>query len=124
MELAEPTIEDGVRSCVSAGATALTVFPYMLSPGKHSTGDIPRMVAQAAAEFPALDVRVTSAFGVHEKLAELILGRAGIPVANPLTADEAARCWHSTQSATACGDACRCRPVALSSRTSEASVGI
>ena len=60
----------------------------------------------------------------HMELAELILGRAGIPVANRLTADEAARCWHSTQSATACGDACRCRPVALSSRTSEASVGI
>ncbi len=117
MELAEPSIAVGVRQCVDAGATELTVFPYMLSPGKHSTGDIPRMVAEAAAQFPALDVRITGAFGVHEKLAELILGRAGLPVANPLTADEAGRCWHSSQSATACGDACRCRPVssALSS---------
>jgi sirohydrochlorin ferrochelatase len=83
----------------------------MLSPGKHSTGDIPRMVAKAAEPYPTLEVRVTSAFGVHEKLAELILGRAGIAVANPLTADEATRCWHSSQSTTACGDACRCRPV-------------
>jgi sirohydrochlorin ferrochelatase len=120
MELAEPSISAGVRSCVEAGATELIVFPYMLSPGKHSTGDIPRLVGQAAAEFPALDVRVTSAFGVHEKLAELILGRAGVPVAQSLTPDEAARCWHSTQSATACGDACRCRPVDLTARTSEA----
>ena len=30
-------------------------------------------------------MRVTSAFGVHEKLAELILGRAGLPVARALT---------------------------------------
>jgi sirohydrochlorin ferrochelatase len=112
MELAEPSIPAGVQSCVDAGATELIVFPYMLSPGKHSTGDIPRMVAQAAAAFPSLDVRVTSAFGVHEKLAELILGRAGLPVAEPLTADEATRCWHATRSGTACGDACRCRPVA------------
>lgn len=119
MELAEPSISAGVRSCVAAGATELIVFPYMLSPGKHSTGDIPRLVAQAAVEFPALDVRVTSAFGVHEKLAELILGRAGVPVANALTADEASRCWHSTQSAIACGDACRCRPVDLTARTSD-----
>jgi sirohydrochlorin ferrochelatase len=111
MELAEPSISSGVRSCVDAGATELIVFPYMLSPGKHSTGDIPRMVAEAAAAHPSLDVRVTSAFGVHEKLAELILGRAGLPVANPLTGDEVARCWHSSQNATACGDACRCRPV-------------
>jgi sirohydrochlorin ferrochelatase len=111
MELAEPSILSGVRQCVEAGATELIVFPYMLSPGKHSTGDIPRMVAEAAEPYPALDVRVTSAFGVHEKLAELILGRAGVAIANPLTADEAARCWHSSQSRTACGDACRCRPV-------------
>jgi sirohydrochlorin ferrochelatase len=120
MELAEPSIAAGVRQCVEAGATELIVFPYMLSPGKHSTGDIPRLVADAAVSFPALDVRVTSAFGVHEKLAELILGRAGVSVASPLTDAEATRCWHSSQSETACGDACRCRPVAPSSRTSEA----
>ena len=63
----------------------------MLSPGKHSTGDIPRMVEEAAAPFPKLAVRVTSAFGVHEKLGEIILGRAGLPVATPLTSEEAAR---------------------------------
>jgi sirohydrochlorin ferrochelatase len=124
MELAEPSISAGVRSCVEAGATELVVFPYMLSPGKHSTGDIPRLVGQAAAAYPALDVRVTGAFGVHEKLAELILGRAGVAVANPLSAVEAERCWHSPPSTTACGDACRCRPVALSAPASGASVGI
>ena len=111
MELCEPSIAAGVRDCVEAGATELIVFPYMLSPGKHSTGDIPRMVADAAAPFPQLVVRVTSAFGVHEKLAELILGRAGLPVVHPLTPDEATRCWHASQSGTACGDACRCHPV-------------
>ena len=110
MELCEPSIAAGVRQCVEAGATELTVFPYMLSPGKHSTGDIPRMVAEAAAPFPGLAVRVTSAFGVHEKLAEVILGRAGLPVSHPLSAEEATRCWHSSRSGTACGDACRCHP--------------
>jgi sirohydrochlorin ferrochelatase len=111
MELAEPSISSGVRSCVEAGATELIVFPYMLSPGKHSTGDIPRLVAAASAGFPALQVQVTNAFGVHEKLAELILERAGLPIANRLAATEAAHCWHSTRSGTACGDACRCQPV-------------
>jgi sirohydrochlorin ferrochelatase len=111
MELAEPSISSGVRQCVEAGATELIVFPYMLSPGKHSTGDIPRMVAAAAVSYPALEVRVTNAFGVHEKLAELILQRAGLPVAHTLSASEAERCWHSSHSGTACGDACRCHPV-------------
>jgi sirohydrochlorin ferrochelatase len=111
MELCEPSIAAGVRHCVEAGATELIVFPYMLSPGKHSTGDIPRLVAEASAPFPDLAVRVTSAFGVHEKLGEIILGRAGLPVASPLTSEEATRCWHSSQSGVACGDACRCHPV-------------
>ena len=113
MELAEPSIEAGLRSCVEAGATEVTCFPYMLSPGKHSTGDIPRMVTAAAAAYPSLQVRVTNAFGVHEKLAELILGRAGLPVVNELSEEDATRCWHSSQSGTACGDACRCHPVAV-----------
>ncbi len=115
MELAEPSVETGVRQCVEAGATELVVFPYMLSPGKHSTGDIPRMVAAAVASFPQLHVRVTSALGVHEKLAELILERAGVDIANPMTAEAATRCWHSSQSGTSCGDACRCHPVAAAS---------
>jgi len=134
MELAEPSIPAGVRQCVEAGATELIVFPYMLSPGKHSTGDIPRMVAEAASGYPSLDVRVTSAFGVHEKLAELILGRASVAIYNPINAEDAAHCWHSSRSTTACGDGCRCRPVDqssrvsdqenVSSRTSDARVGI
>ena len=103
-----------MMNCMAAGATELIVFPYMLSPGKHSTGDIPRMVGEAAAPYPRLVVRVTTAFGVHEKLGEIILARAGLPVANPLSADEATRCWHSSQSGTACGDACRCHPVSES----------
>jgi len=112
MELAEPSIEAGLRNCVDAGATEVVCFPYMLSPGKHSTGDIPRMVGAAAAAYPGLDVRVTDAFGVHERLAELILGRAGLPVVNALDANEANHCWHSSRSGSACGDACRCHPVA------------
>ena len=78
MELAEPSITAGFESCVEAGATEVIVFPYMLSPGKHSTGDIPRMVAEVAEAHPGIGYSVTEAFGIHEKLGEIILMRAGI----------------------------------------------
>jgi sirohydrochlorin ferrochelatase len=78
MELARPTIEEGFAACVAAGAREVVVFPYMLSPGRHSTSDIPRMVAAAAARFPGVAFRVTEAFGVHEKLGEVVLERAGV----------------------------------------------
>ena len=78
MELAEPSIAAGFENCVEAGATEVIVFPYMLSPGKHSTSDIPRMVAEVADAHPGVAYSVTEAFGIHEKLGEIILMRAGI----------------------------------------------
>jgi sirohydrochlorin ferrochelatase len=78
MELAKPTIATGFRHCVEEGATEVIAFPYMLSPGKHSTRDIPRLVAEAAATYPHVSYRVTEAFGLHEKLAEVVLERTGV----------------------------------------------
>ncbi|MDQ4079170.1 MAG: cobalamin biosynthesis protein CbiX [Gemmatimonadota bacterium] len=78
MELAEPSIEQGFRRCVEKGATEIVAFPYMLSPGRHSTRDIPRLVSEAAAAFPGVSFRVTDAFGLHEKLAEVVLERTGV----------------------------------------------
>ena len=109
MELAEPMIPEGFAACVKAGATEVVVFPYMLSPGKHSTRDIPRMVAETAAAFPGVGYRVTGAFGVHEKLGELILSRAGVAPAADYAPERMACCWDPAQSTTACGEACRAR---------------
>jgi sirohydrochlorin ferrochelatase len=78
MELAEPTIAQGFAACVQEGATAVVVHPYFLSPGRHSTTDIPRMVAEAARAFPGIEYCVTEPLGVHPKIGEVVLERAGI----------------------------------------------
>lgn len=112
MELAEPSIAAGFAECVSAGATDIIAFPYMLSPGKHVTRDIPRLVQEAAAEHPHITFRVTAAFGVNEKLAELIAFRAGVEIAKPVAADDACRCWEPNGTVGACGSACAARTAA------------
>jgi sirohydrochlorin ferrochelatase len=109
MELAEPSIPSGFAECVAAGATEVIAFPYMLSPGKHVTRDVPRLVADAAKAFPQVAFRVTDAFGVHEKLAELIALRAGVDVVAPLSAGDACRCWEPEGRVGACGNACAAR---------------
>ena len=80
MELCEPTIADGFTRCVNDGATEVIVHPYMLSPGRHATSDIPAMAADAAAVHPGVTFRVTKCLGVDRKIAELVLDRAGIDV--------------------------------------------
>ncbi len=76
MEIAEPTIAQGFEACVANGAREVAVLPFMLSPGRHSTEDIPRMVAEAAASHPDVDWRVTAPLGPHPLLATIILDRA------------------------------------------------
>jgi sirohydrochlorin ferrochelatase len=109
MELAEPDVAGGFADCIRAGATDVTVFPYMLSPGRHSTADIPRMVSEAARAFPHVTFSITPAFGVHEKLAELILDRAGVEAVTSLDGADADRCWDPQCSEKLCGDACRAK---------------
>jgi sirohydrochlorin ferrochelatase len=109
MELAEPSIAAGFGDCVRAGATEVIAFPYMLSPGKHVTRDVPRLVAEAAQTFPGTSYRVTDAFGVHEKLAELIALRAGIEIDNGVDAGDACRCWEPNGQVGSCGAACAAR---------------
>ena len=89
MELAEPTIAEGFAACVDAGATEIVAFPYMLSPGKHSTRDIPRMVAEVAAAFPTITYRVTESFGMSAELAAVVAQRCGVEVVPQTTATPA-----------------------------------
>lgn len=105
MELADPSIAQGFAQCAEAGADEVIAFPYMLAPGRHSTIDIPRLVAAAAVPYPAVSYHVTPAFGVHEQLAAVVLARAGLtPVTEPTSPD---CCWGPAGRPGACGDACR-----------------
>ncbi|RAP31755.1 cobalamin biosynthesis protein CbiX [Candidatus Marinamargulisbacteria bacterium SCGC AG-343-D04] len=78
MELAEPTIEEGIHACVQRGATEIVVQPYMLSPGRHSTSDIPRMVKEISEQYLNISIRVSSHLGVHTKIAEVLLEKADL----------------------------------------------
>jgi len=76
MEICPPSIADGFDACVKNGATNVIVHPYMLSPGKHSTRDIPEAVRQAARNHPDVSFKVTEPLGPHQKLCEIVLERA------------------------------------------------
>ena len=106
MELAEPSIAAGFAACVGAGAADVVAFPYMLSPGKHSTRDIPRMVAEAAKEFPHVTYRVTEAFGVAAQLCEVVAQRSGVEIVNAATDGDSCRCWDAEGRVGECGAAC------------------
>jgi sirohydrochlorin ferrochelatase len=75
LEIAPPDIGAGIDACVAAGAREIVVHPYFLSPGRHTSHDIPREVEQAAARHPGVRVRLTPALGPHAKLIDVIVER-------------------------------------------------
>jgi len=75
MELAEPSLSRAFDAAVSAGARDITIHPYFLAPGRHSTTDIPRLAAAAAKAHPGIAWRVSAPLGLDGALADLVLRR-------------------------------------------------
>jgi sirohydrochlorin ferrochelatase len=83
MELAQPTIAQAFDRCVKQGAKRVVVHPYFLAPGRHSTTDIPRMVAEAASMHPTIAYTVTAPLGLHPRMPEVILDRVATSMNGP-----------------------------------------
>jgi sirohydrochlorin ferrochelatase len=75
MELAEPSIQQAFDRCVDLGAKRIVVFPWFLSPGRHWTEDIPRLVQQAGLSHPEILWTVTPPFGIHPGLFSAVSDR-------------------------------------------------
>ena len=75
MELAEPTIARGFARCVERGATTIVGHPFMLTPGRHAREDVPRLLAEAAAQHPGTKYVVSEPLGAHRALVDVILDR-------------------------------------------------
>jgi sirohydrochlorin ferrochelatase len=87
MELAEPSIAQAFEKCVRQGATMVIVHPYFLAPGRHSTTDIPRMTAEAAAPFPGVRFHITQPLGLDERIVQLMMQRIEHCVAHEMNCD-------------------------------------
>jgi len=76
LELAEPSIPDGLRAAIAAGAGEVVVLPYFLSAGRHVVTDIPAEVAVVQAEHPDVPIRVAPYLGAADGVAQILLQQA------------------------------------------------
>ena len=76
LELAEPTIPQGMEQAVAAGAEELLVLPYFLSAGRHVVKGIPEEVALGLGEQPQLRVSVVAYLLNKPGVSDLLLGTA------------------------------------------------
>jgi sirohydrochlorin ferrochelatase len=74
LELAEPSIPDGIEQCIAGGAAEVVVLPYFLSAGRHVARDIPEEVAGKVSEHPQVNITIAPYLGAAEGIVELMLG--------------------------------------------------
>jgi len=73
LELAEPSIPDGIEECIKAGAREVVVMPYFLSAGRHVATDIPQEVAPKQQQYPEIMIRIAPYLGAADGIAGLML---------------------------------------------------
>ena len=76
LELAEPSIPEGVSICVAKGAKSVTVLPYFLSAGRHVATDIPEELEKAKQDHPSLDIKVAPYLGSADEISSILLALA------------------------------------------------
>src|ERR1700682_3719728 len=75
LEIEHPNISEAFTRLVEQGASEITVHPYFLSPGRHTRGDIPLRVREAASHYSGVRYRITEPLSARPLVIDASLQR-------------------------------------------------
>lgn len=75
LEIARPDIAEGFARLVERGARHVVVYPYFLSPGRHTRGDIPVEVRAAAEQHQGVTFQITEPLSAHSLVIDASIER-------------------------------------------------
>jgi len=73
LDIAEPSIPEGIRKCVDLGATSITLLPYFLNSGRHVISDIPEIVSNIRKEIPQVSIKIAPHLGESGLMTDLLM---------------------------------------------------
>jgi len=76
LELAQPSIPEGIQSLVDKGVQSIVVMPYFLANGMHVAKDIPAFLKEASEKNPQIQLSVSPYIGAADVMPSLILDAA------------------------------------------------
>lgn len=76
LELAEVLIPDGIKQCVTDGATSIVVLPYFLNSGRHVVEDVPNIINDCIGQYPDIEISLAPHLGASDLMMDLILSSA------------------------------------------------
>jgi sirohydrochlorin ferrochelatase len=76
LEGGEPDLAGAVDVLAGCGLKHVVVVPYFLTLGLHLQRDLPRLIEQARAAHPDMEIEVTPPLDGHPAMVEALLSRA------------------------------------------------
>jgi sirohydrochlorin ferrochelatase len=76
LEIASPSIPEGIDGAVRRGVESLVLLPYFLAAGSHVAEDIPALVEAKSREHPGVAIEITPYLGAAEGLMDLLVSLA------------------------------------------------
>ncbi|WGS86544.1 CbiX/SirB N-terminal domain-containing protein [Methylomonas sp. UP202] len=76
LEIAEPSISDGLRRQIAAGARRIVVLPYFLAAGRHVGIDIPEQVEGMRCQAPEVEILIAEHLGSAAAMRPVLLDLA------------------------------------------------
>ncbi|NYF24778.1 sirohydrochlorin chelatase [Sporosarcina sp. JAI121] len=75
LELAAPSVNEGIAKCVDQGATKIAVVPILLLSAIHAKDDIPFEIEVGRIMYPDVEFTYGRPFGIHPKIVDSLYDR-------------------------------------------------
>lgn len=75
LEFIQPDLPKAVAGLVSEGCTEITVMPFLLGQGTHTTDDLEEEIARSLEIFPQARIKASEVFGPDPALVEIVAER-------------------------------------------------
>ncbi len=75
LELANPSMQEGVARCIERGATSIKVIPFLLLLTGHAKRDIPEQLNIMKKQYPNITFTYGAPLGIHDALIQIIIER-------------------------------------------------
>ena len=75
LEFIQPDLPQAVGALVEEGCTTITVMPFLLGQGTHTSDDLEEEIARALAAHPEASIKASEVFGSDPALVEIVASR-------------------------------------------------
>ncbi len=72
LEIAKPSIPEGLEICVNKNASEILIMPYFLAAGRHVIEDIPHIVNEEKMKYPMISIKSLPYFGSNPDIVDIL----------------------------------------------------